>query len=253
MTCLPNFYKQKEAVTPTKDAHTAINSGELVFPCFGWSARAWARPWGEFVRAHPDLRVADALEIGAGAQSSLAPLLLGMAQRVECSAYDTATLPAVQSLHARLLNEGQQARVRYTRQDVRALQGRWGLIVLKSVLGGVHRVQGSTLADVHATLSNIVRNHLEPGGLLVTLDNGRTVLEPLLAGWGARRNGWRFFRRGDLPPAQAHYSYGVLSVASAATRWGRWGTRIDDVLYGCDRALTPLAREHAVHLNVYSS
>jgi hypothetical protein len=220
--------------------------------CFGWSARAWAYPWGEFVRAHPDLRVADALEIGAGAQSSLAPLLLDLAQRVECSVYDVATLPAVQSLHARLLDADSQARVRYTRQDVRALQGRWDLIVMKSVLGGVHRVHDSSLADVCAMLSDIVQNHLQPGGLLVTLDNGRTVLEPLLARWGARRNGWRFFRRGDLPPAQAHYSYGVLGVASAATRWGRWGARIDDLLYWCDRALTPLAREHAVHLNVYS-
>ncbi|MDR2011516.1 MAG: hypothetical protein LBQ20_00425 [Rhodanobacter sp.] len=221
------------------------------YACFGWSARAWAQPWGEFLRAHPDLRVADALEVGASAHSSLAPLLLDLAQRVECSTYDAATLPAVQALHSRLLNAEQQARVHYTQQDVRALQGRWNLIVLKSVLGGVYRVHGSSLDDVRTTLSDIVHNYLEPGGLLVTLDNGRTVLEPLLAGLGARRNGWRFFRRGDLPPAQAHYSYGVLSVASAATRWGRLGVRIDDALYWCDRVLTPLAHQHAVHLNVY--
>ena len=54
--------------------------------CFGWSARAWARPWRAFVRAHPGLRVGDALEVGAGPRSSLVPLLLPLADRVECSA-----------------------------------------------------------------------------------------------------------------------------------------------------------------------
>jgi hypothetical protein len=219
--------------------------------CFGWSARAWARPWGEFVRAHPGLRVAEALEIGAGPRSSLAPLLLGLAQGVECSVYDTATLPAVRALNARLLSASEQARVRYTRQDVRALRGRWDLIALKSVLGGVHRVLDSTLADVHATIGRLVSGHLNPGGLLVTLDNGRTLLEPLLARLGARRNGWRVFGRDDLPPAWAHYSHGVLGAASAATRLGRAGARIDDALYLLDRVLTPLARQHAVHLRVY--
>jgi hypothetical protein len=219
--------------------------------CLGWSARAWAWPWAQFVRAHPHLRVAEALEVGAGPRSSLAPLLLELAQQVECSVFDPATLPTVQALNARWLTAGKQARVRYTQQDVRALHGRWDLIALKSVLGGVHRVHNSTLADVHATIERLLTGHLNPGGLLVTLDNGRTLLEPLLSRLGARRNGWRVFRRHDLPPAQAHYSYGVLGAASAATRLGSAGARIDDALYLCDRALTPLTRQHAVHLHVY--
>jgi hypothetical protein len=219
--------------------------------CFGWSARAWARPWGQFVRAHPGLRVDSALEVGAGPRSSLAPLLLGLARRVECSVHDAATLPAVRALNARWLAAGEQARVRYTRQDVRAPRGRWDLIALKSVLGGVHRVGDSSLADVHATLARLVGEHLNPGGWLLTLDNGRTLLEPLLARLGARRNGWRVFGREDWPPALAHYSHGVLGAASAATRLGALGARIDDALYLCDRALTPLARQHAVHLHVY--
>ncbi|MDR2155205.1 MAG: hypothetical protein LBE78_09310 [Burkholderiaceae bacterium] len=219
--------------------------------CFGWSARAWARPWAQFVRAHPHLRVAEALEIGAGPRSSLTPLLLGLALRVECSVYAPATLPAVQALNAKLLTADEQARVRYTRQDVHELHGRWDLIALKSVLGGVHRTHDASLADVHATIGRLVTGHLNPGGLLLTLDNGRTLLEPLLYRLGARRNGWRVFRRHDLPSAYAHYSFGVLSAASAATRLGRLGARIDDALYLCDRALTPLARQHAVHLHVY--
>ena len=219
--------------------------------CFGWSARAWARPWTQFVRSRPGMRFGTGLEIGAGPRSSLAPLMLAFTDRVECSAFDAAQLPAIQALNARLLPPAQAARITYTRQDVRAPQGRWDVIVLKSVLGGVHRVHDSRLADVHATLARLATQHLNPGGLLVTLDNGRTALEPLLARLGARRNGWRFFRPEDFPPAEARFSFGVLGVASAATRLGALGAHIDDALYLSDRLLSPLARQHAVHLHVY--
>ncbi len=231
-------------------AATAVNESRGL-ACFGWSARAWAQPWHAFLRAHPNLRVGDALEVGAGARSSLVPLLLPLAKRVECSTFDVATLPAVQALNARRLTADEQACVRYTRQDVTALQGQWDLIVLKSVLGGVHRVHDSTLADVHATIARAVRANLNPGGLLLTLDNGRTALEPLLRHVGARRNGWRFFAREDFPPAHERFSFGVLSIASATTRLGAAGRLIDAGLYGLDRTLSPLARQHAVHLHVY--
>lgn len=224
-------------------------AGELA--CFGWSARGWARTWRAFVQAYPGLHVGDALEVGAGARSSLVPLLLPLAERVECSAFDAATLTAVQALNARQLGVAELARVRYTRQDVLALRGRWDLIALKSVLGGVHRVHDSALTDVHATIERVVHEHLNPGGLLVTMDNGRTALEPLLAGAGARRNGWRLFRRGDFPAARAVFSFGVLGMASAATRLGAPGRLLDDLLYGVDCALSPLVRQHAVHLHVF--
>jgi hypothetical protein len=227
----------------------------LMRACFGWSAQAWGQPWRRFLQTHDGLTCRSALEVGAGAQSSLAPLLLPLAQQVECSAFDPAVLPAIQARHQRLLPPEAARRIRYTRQDVRVLQGRWDLIVLKSVLGGVHRVHNSTLADVHDTLSDIVDNHLEPGGLLLTLDNGRTVLEPLLARLGARRNGWRVFRRGDFPPADACYGFGAVSAFSAATRLGWLGQRVDDALYGIDRLLLPLmgqgAGPRAVFLHVY--
>ena len=224
------------------DAHRA---------CFGWSTRAWARPWRDFVQAHHGLHVGEALELGAGPRPSLAPLWLGWAERVECSVYDGADLPAVQALNAGLLDAGARARLRYSQHDLRALEGRWDLIAMKSVLGGVFRLHESGLADVHAALARLIERNLKPGGLLVTLDNGRTALAPLLARRGARRNGWRLFGRADLPQADAHYGFGVLGMGSAATRWGVVGARIDDGLYGCDVLLTPLARQHAVHLNVY--
>ncbi|MDR2991997.1 MAG: hypothetical protein LBU72_08795 [Burkholderiaceae bacterium] len=229
--------------------------GALMRACFGWSARAWAAPWRQFVQAHSGLHVRSALEVGADAQSSLTPLLLLLADRVECSAFDAAALPLIRARHARLLPSAARRRIHYTRQDVCHLQGCWDLIVLKSVLGGVHRRHDSTLADVRITLSSIVREHLEPGGLLVTLDNGRTALEPLLTPFGARRNGWRFFQRGDFPPADACYGFGAVSAFSAATRLGWLGRRIDDALYGLDCLLTPFTRRDAgacaVYLHVY--
>ena len=240
---------RKSVTSP--DAAAALAWVDAHRACFGWSTRAWARSWRDFVQAHPGLRVGDALELGAGPRSSLAPLLLGLAERVECSVYGGAALPAVQALNAGVLDAEQHARVRYAERDLRTLEGRWDLIAMKSVLGGVFRVRDSGLADVHAALARLIERNLKPGGLLVTLDNGRTALAPLLARRGARRNGWRLFARADLPPADAHYGFGVLGMGSAVTRWGVVGARIDDLLYGCDRLLTPMAHQHAVHLNVY--
>ena len=62
--------------------------------CMGWSARAWLRVWRGVLQGMGDWRGESALEVGAGVHSSLAPLLLERAQRVECSALDAATLPA---------------------------------------------------------------------------------------------------------------------------------------------------------------
>ena len=222
--------------------------------CFGWSARAWARPWRAFLREywrlHGAAALPRALELGAGTQSSLAPLLLPLARAVECSAYDAGTLPAVRARNDALLPPAEAARITYTRQDLRQLTGQWDLIVLKSVLGGVHRVPGSTLADVHASLAQLMQ-HLTPGGWLVSLDNGASAIAPLLGHLGARRNGWRLLARGDLPPAQFYAGFGVLSSFSAATRLGALGRGVDHALYAADRLLSPLARRHAVHLHAW--
>lgn len=221
------------------------------WPWFGWSARAWARPWRAFVRDFAGWQGECGLELGAGPRSALAPLMLSLVRQVECSAQDAASLPVIEARHRDLLAPQDAARIAHGVRDLRALHGQWDLIVMKSVLGGVHRLGRSSLADVHTTLEQLVARHLRPGGLLVTLDNGRTALEPLWSRFGARRNGWRFLGAQDFPPAAEHHSFGVLSSFSAATRLGAFGQRIDDALYAADLALTPLARQHAVHLHVY--
>ena len=191
------------------------------------------------------------LEVGAGARSSLVPLMLAFTQQVDCSYFDSHQAGAIRHLHETLLDAPDRARVQYGASDVRALQGRWDVIVMKSVLGGVFRVHHSEVTDMHALIGRLVRDHLNPGGWLVTLDNGQTALEPLFRRFGARRNGWRFWRHEDFPAADLHHSFGVLSTFSAATRLGWLGHRIDDVLYGVDRWLTPLMRRHAVLLHAY--
>ena len=95
---------------------------------------------------------------------ALAPLLLPLAERVECSAYDAAVLPAIEARHRASLPSAEAARMHWSQRDLRALVGRWDLIVMKSVLGGVHRTHNSRLADVHATLERLRTQHLRPGG-----------------------------------------------------------------------------------------
>lgn len=219
--------------------------------CFGWSQRAWAQPWQAWRRSLRGARWSRGLEIGAGPHSSLSPLLLGLTEQVECSYYDPAHAGAIRQLHQRLLDLNERARIRYAQRDVRALSGRWDVIVMKSVLGGVFRVTDSAVADVRILIERLVRDHLNPGGWLVTLDNGVTVLEPLLKHLGARRNGWRCLCHADFPPADAFHRFGVLGSFSAATRLGWIGHRVDDALYAIDSVLTPFARHHAVLLHAY--
>ncbi|HOZ92553.1 MAG TPA: hypothetical protein PK242_00585 [Ottowia sp.] len=221
------------------------------WPWFGWSARAWARPWRAFVRDFAGWQGECGLELGAGPRSALAPLMLSLVRQVECSAQDAASLPVIEARHRDLLAPQDAARIAHGVRDLRALHGQWDLIVMKSVLGGVHRLGRSSLADVHTTLEQLVARHLRPGGLLVTLDNGRTALEPLWSRFGARRNGWRFFTRDEFPPATAAYGFGLLGSFSAATRLGRPGRWSDDALYGADLLLSPWVRRHAVLLHVY--
>ncbi|WP_293224571.1 class I SAM-dependent methyltransferase [Ottowia sp.] len=211
------------------DAAAALAWVDAHRACFGWSTRAWARPWRDFVRTHHGLHVGEALELGAGPRSSLAPLLLGLAERVECSVYDGADLPAVQALNAGLLDAGARARLRYSQHDLRALEGRWDLIAMKSVLGGVFRLHESGLADVQAALARLIERNLKPGGLLVTLDNGRTALAPLLARRGAARgatagacSGARTCRRPMRTTASACWAWARPPHAGAS--WARAST-----------------------------
>ena len=129
--------------------------------CMGWSARAWLRVWRSVMQGMGDWRGESALEVGAGVHSSLAPLLLERAQRVECSALDATTLPVLQARHAALLAPEEAARISTSVQDVRALRGRWDCIVMKSVLGGLFRMGDAVgVAHMHALIAHLRREHL---------------------------------------------------------------------------------------------
>ena len=218
--------------------------------CMGWSARAWLRVWRGVMQGVGAWRGKCALEVGAGVHSSLAPLLLERVQRVECSALDAATLPVLQARHAALLAPEDAARISYSVQDVRALRGRWDCIVMKSVLGGLFRMNEADETDgvtqMRALIAQLRREHVTQGGWLISLDNGRSPLEPLFSRFGARRNGWRFFAAADFPPAQVECGFGTLGAFSAATRLGAAGHAVDDALYVLDSALAPLTQRHAV-------
>ena len=219
--------------------------------CFGWSTRAWATPWMAWWNGQAETRFGQALEVGAGARSSLTPLMLHVSDRVECSYFDASQLASIQQRHREVLDGAALERVRYALRDIRSLNGRWDLIVMKSVVGGVFRLDGSDATELRAFIGRLVNEHLNIGGWLISLENGRTALEPLWSRSGARRNGWRFLRRVDFPPPDAFHSFGLLSGFSAATRLGALGSKVDDILYAVDRVVTPWARDHAVLLHAY--
>lgn len=222
----------------------------LMQRCFGWNERAWARPVRAFLNDRPGLHVGSALEIGADRYSSLSPMLTYLADTVTCSYFNPEAAAAIKMRNDAVLPGNQIA---YAFADMTALSGRWDMIVSKSVLGGIFRTHNSTQADINALIERLVHDHLHPGGYLVLIENGRSLFEPLLQHSGARKNHWRFFRRGDLPAPAAHYSFGVASSFALSTRLGVVGRWLENLMYALDVILSPFVAQHTVQVWVYTS
>ena len=224
--------------------------------CFGWSAKAWARPFRQFLQQTPHLAAQTALEIGADAFSSLSVPMLALSQHVECSFYNPNAEAAIRQFNQKILANlppQDAARISYHQRDVLQLNGSWDVIVMKSVLGGVFRQNNASPKDLHRLIAHLVQNNLNPGGMLVTMDNGSTALEPLFKHFGSRKNQWRFFLADDFPPAFARYAFGVLSAFSLSTRIGALGVLVEYSLYAIDVLLSPFAKKHAIYLHIYKN
>lgn len=125
--------------------------------------------------------------------------------------------------------------------DVLNFEGRYDLVLMKSVLGGVFRKNESKIDDVEALIEKICSHHLTSGGILVSLDNGESILERIMNNFGARKNGWRFFKKDQLG-ADYQVTFGVLSAFSFATRLGFVGKWLEECIYYVDFLLSGMLK-----------
>jgi len=208
---------------------------------FGWNIEAWSRPFLCALADFPVRAPADILEIGAGSYSAVGLYFLGGGNRLNVTTYPEAGVPGLQALVRRHAGDSADA-VRVGCMSAREVTGTYDLVVMKSVLGGLFRLGSSSTDEVDALIAGIVERNLKPGGMLVTLDNGATAIEPLFARFGARANGWRYFVPSDFVGFTRQYGFGLFSSFSLVTRFGRLGKAIEHLLYRLDALVFRLVR-----------
>lgn len=212
----------------------------------GWSRKAWSKPLFDF-RADDQKIYEYSLEIGASENGTLAPFLLESSKHISIGYYECD----LTRLQNKLLDLNCDSELRWV--DMTKINGRYDLIVAKSVLGGLFRDGQSSIKEVNALIGSVVKNNLNEGGALLLLDNGESFFESVLARFGARKNNWRYFRVKDfcIPEPCKQYTFGFLTCFSLESRLGPLGRVLDDVLYFCDRFLSKYTNYPTVILTVY--
>lgn len=186
----------------------------LLKRCIGWTPDTWSKPLASFLQEANIDSAQHALEIGAGAMSSLSPYLTLMADQVLCSYYDPQFLDDIKTRNAHICKHANppiaEEKITYQQLDVTNLPDQqWDIIVMKSILGGVFREDLSSFDDATHLLRQIREKNLTTSGKLILIENGKSILEPLLKNHGARKNHWRFFENDSFPEACYHGSFGV--------------------------------------------
>jgi hypothetical protein len=115
---------------------------------------------------------------------------------------------------------------------------KYDVVVLKSVLGGIFR--GNDFTKAEEFCQKIVRENLNDNGALITMDNGKSVLEIFLKHFGARKNNWHLTTLDELLTADEKIGFGLISVFSFSTRLGIIGFKIEKFFYYIDLLLYPL-------------
>lgn len=220
---------------------------------FGWSVKAWSRPFLCAIEDFPVPESADILEIGASSYSAVSLYFLDKRRRLDITTYPEDLVPGLRKLVARhcALDAGSPRIACMSAMDV---AGSYDLVLMKSVLGGLFRQGRGSTDEVNALIARIVENNVRPGGALITLDNGATVIEPLFSRFGARANRWRYFVPSDFTGCTRQYGFGLLSSFSLVTRFGRLGKLPEDLLHALDRSIFALWRvsRPSVIVSVYS-
>ena len=124
------------------------------------------------------------------------------------------------------------------------MKGTYDLIIMKSVLGGVFRKDEDNIGHMNNLLSKLVVTNLNDDGLLVTLDNGISYFESILAKMGSRSYKWRFFTYGEITKSVEQVGFGVLSAFSFKSRLGKVGAIIEHIIFYLDCFLFYIFKSH---------
>ncbi len=232
-----------------------LNNSELVRLAFGWNYKSWSHAF-KVSNFRLPRRLDRILEIGASRHSMVSLIFDGLVSEIVVSYYTGKQREGIEQYLASVRKK-YHLKSKYVLEQVDAttVEGSFDIVIMKSVLGGLFREQSSTISDATGFIGSLVSRAVNPEGLLITIDNGKSVLERFLSGFGARKNQWRFFSKEELNGAIRQSEFGVISSFSLETRLGYLGYILDNyVIYPFDRILFKFWRYHpTVIVSVFSA
>ena len=215
-----------------------LNDNRLVRLAFGWNYKSWSHAFKVSNFQLPN-RLDRILEIGASRHSMVSLIFDGLASEIVISYYTDEQREEVEQ-YLSSVHEKYDLKSKYVLEQIDAtnVEGSFDIVIMKSVLGGLFRQNSSTTSDVTDFIGSLISRTVKPEGLLISIDNGKSILERTLSRFGARKNQWRFFRKSELNRAITQSGFGVISSFSFETRLGYVGYILDNyVIYPLDLIL----------------
>jgi hypothetical protein len=219
-----------------------IHVRELVEDCCGWNKKTWADAIEFAISALPnDLRGKQILEIGASDRSTVAPIFAARGAQVFCSYYlkppgfiENAQLKYIRTKYH--LGE-----IPTLETSISEVAGRFDVIIMKSVLGGIFR--NDDYNGIGVTIHKLLRDNVSEGGVILTVDNGYIgPFHKLRRYRGTGGNSWSYLERDKLAASLAGLDvsmkgFGYLNVASASLQFGRNCEFLNTIVYYMDKAV----------------
>jgi len=202
---------------------------------FGWNYKAWSHA---FLKIDLPMLKKNSrlLEVGASRHSIVSIIFDGLVDEIVVSYYQQDEKENIEK-YLSFVQKNYRLKSRYVIEkiDARTVVGDFDIVIMKSVLGGLFRENQSTMADVSEFLASLFARTVNPGGSIISIDNGKSLFDWFIPKLGARRNLWRLFRKSDLNWATKKCEFGVLSFFSFETRLGYFGFLLDNyIVYPVD-------------------
>ena len=124
----------------------------------GWSKNAWCKPLRTFVEDNPNIEFSYSLEIGASENGTLAPFIKELSNQVTIGYFQCDVIKLNHNLsHFNIENESEYV-------DMTEINGKYDLIIAKSILGGIFRENKSSVNDVNEFIESILERNIKQGG-----------------------------------------------------------------------------------------
>jgi hypothetical protein len=217
----------------------------LVEDCCGWNKKTWADAVEFAISALPDdLREKKIIEIGASDKSTVAPIFATRGAHVLCSYYSKPPGFIENSQLKYVRSKYHIEEIPTIETSVTELSGRYDVIIMKSVLGGVFR--NDNYKDLGTLIRRLLRDNVSVGGAILTIDNGYIApFHKLRRHRGTGGNSWSYLAQHKLTESLADLDvtikgFGYLNVASASLQFGRNCEFLNSLVYYLDKAMISL-------------